>query len=434
MIKSVKKFIVDNNLSGKTILVGLSGGADSSVLCDILSKIDNIKVIAIHLNHNWRGEESKRDEKFAQNFAKQRNLEFYSEKLDKSLKKTETNARELRYKFFENCKEKFNANAVFLAHNKNDNTETLIYRLIKGTGPRGLISIPKVRDFYYRPLLDFSREEIEHYAKENKVKFITDSSNLNTKYKRNLIREEILPKMKEINPNVINSISNFIALNKENQKIVDREIEASLLKIKKDDYFLRSKFLGLDDEIKNEIINRFLQGKIKTRDLKTVKKIVKFIENNSSSKISLAKNLFLKVYNDKIYIIENNEKISDETALKLGENRFLNYKIIVEKSKLPKTFPKEDENVYYLKLDFKNEYTIRTRKRGDKIVPFNGMSPQKLKDVFMKKKIPLEERDKIPLIAIKDEVLLAFSYQTSEKLRVDKNDETCYKITIEKGN
>ena len=104
-------------------------------------------------------------------------------------------------------KEKFEADAIFLAHNKNDNIETLIYRLIKGTGPKGLLSIPKNRDFYYRPLIEFDRCEIENFAKENNIDFVIDSSNSDNKYKRNLIRNEILPLMKKINPEVINSIS-----------------------------------------------------------------------------------------------------------------------------------------------------------------------------------------------------------------------------------
>ena len=225
MLNSVKKFISDNNLNNKTILLGLSGGIDSSVLFDILSEIKDINLIVIHLNHNWRGFESKKDEEFAYNLAKSKNIPFYSEMLDKNVKKTETTARELRYEFFERCREKFNADAVFLAHNKNDNVETLIYRLIKGSGPKGLKSISKVRDFYFRPLIDFDRDEIINYAKENNVKYIIDSSNSNTKYKRNLIRNEIIPLMREINPEVINSISSFIKLNVMHQDIIEKVLD-----------------------------------------------------------------------------------------------------------------------------------------------------------------------------------------------------------------
>ena len=432
MIKSVENFIIENNLTGKTILVGFSGGIDSSCLLDILSKIKNIKLIAIHLNHNWRGTESKRDEKFAREFAKKRGIEFYSETLSGDIKKTETDAREARYSFFKKCKEKYKADAVFLAHNKNDNIETLIYRLIKGTGPKGLNSIPTVRDFYFRPLINFERREIEKYLKENNVESIIDSSNLNTKYKRNLIREDLLPKMAEINPLVIEAISNFINVNKMNQEIVDESVKAAESIIKKQDKYNRNKFLSLSKPLKYEIVNRYLQNILKNRDFKTIKKIVDFIEENSSSQMSINKDLFLKVYDNEFYLVSYEEKKDITKILKEGENRFLGYKITVKKSNMPAVFPKNEENIQYTKLDFNNSYTIRTRREGDLIQPFGQKTIQKLKTFFIKKKVPLELRDKLPLISLGDEILFVPNIMTSEKLKLEKNDKNCYKIIIEK--
>lgn len=432
MINAVKKFIEENNLEGKKILIGLSGGVDSSVLCDILSKINNIEVIAIHLNHNWRGENSKNDESFSKKFAAKRGLEFYAETLDENLKKTETAARELRYNFFEKCKEKFGADGVFLAHNKNDNVETLLYRLIKGTGPAGLSSIPKIRDFYYRPLLDFSREEIENYAKKNELEFVVDCSNFDTKYKRNLIRQEILPKMKEINGEVMSAISSFIKVNKMNQNIVEAVINDALDEIQTQEGLILSKFLSKREEIQYEIINRFLKGILKNRDFKTIDKIVKFIQKNSSSKISVGKNIFLKVYDDKIYISKKREETFEEIELKEGKNKFLNYTLTLEETETPETFPNYASSVQYLNLDLEKKYKIRTRKEGDKIQPFGQKEVQKLKSYLINKKIPEELRGKLPLIALEDEILLVPFYTVSEKVRVDKKQKICYKLTIKK--
>lgn len=433
MIEFVRNFIIENNLLNKKILVGLSGGVDSVVLSDILSKIKEIKLVVIHLNHNWRGEESKKDEEFARNFARKLGIEFYSETLDENSKKSETTARELRYDFFKRCKIKFGADAVFLAHNKNDNVETLIYRLAKGTGPKGLISIPEVRDFYYRPLINVSRFEIEKYAKENNLEHIVDSSNFDIKYKRNLIRNEVIPLLKEINPEVINSISSFIHLNKMSQNIVERVVSDALYKVKNGDKILRDKFLALEIEIQYEIINKILQNVIKTRDFKTIDKILNFIKNNTSSKISLGDKKFLKVYDNKIYILEKNEKESYQTPFVLGENKISGYKIFVEKCAPPEKFPDNNSNIQYVKLDFNLPYVLRTRKEGDKIVPFAQKTYQKLKTLFIKKKIPNELRNQIPLIALDDEILYASGVIISEKLRVDKNDKICYKITVAHG-
>lgn len=433
MQKAVEKFIKENDLLGKTILVGLSGGVDSCVLTFILSKVKDINLKVIHLNHNWRMEESKRDEEFAFNFAKKLGLSFYSETLSSENKKNETTARELRYQFFEKMKNELKADAVFLAHNKNDNVETLIYRLIKGTGPKGLNSILKNRDFYYRPLIDFERYEIEKFAIENDIDFVVDSSNFDNKYKRNLIRNEILPLMAQINPEVINSISTFIEVNKKTQEIVDKKIEEVFLSIKKDDKILRDKFLKLDEALKLEILNRELTGVLKNRDNKTIKKLLKFIEKNESSKTSISANKFLKIYDNKIYVVGKNEKKDYELDLKLGENKFLNYSIIVEEIETPNKFLENNSVVQFVNLDFKNNYKIRTRQEGDKIQPFGQDKLQKLKTFLIKKKIPSELRNNIPLIALEDEVLYLPKIIISEKLRVEKNQKNCYKITIKEG-
>ena len=426
MINLVKNFIKENNLENKTILLGLSGGVDSAVLLHILSKIKNIKVVAIHLNHNWRGADSKKDEELARKIAKDKNIEFYSETLPKNVKKTETIARELRYKFFEDCAKKFKADAVFLAHNKNDNIETLIYRLIKGTGPSGLNSIPKKRDLFLRPLIEVERKEIEKYANENGLIFAVDKSNFDTKYKRNLIREKILPLMKEINPKTINSISNLINLNIMNQKIVDDVILKIQKQIIKNEKINREKFLNQTKEIQYEIINRYLKGILKTRDFKTIDKLVKFIQNNPQNKISIGKNLFLKIYNNEIYILNSKKEIT-ENEIKLKEkNKFLNYEISLEEVQTPDIF---EENKF-IKLFEKENFVIRTRKEGDVFTPFGSKTPQKLKTYFIKKKIPSELRNKIPLIAANNEIFYIAGVSMSEKLRVDKNDKKCYKITI----
>lgn len=426
MINLVKNFIKENNLENKTILLGLSGGVDSAVLLHILSKIKNIKVVAIHLNHNWRGADSKKDEELARKIAKDKNIEFYSETLPKNVKKTETIARELRYKFFEDCAKKFKADAVFLAHNKNDNVETLIYRLIKGTGPSGLNSIPKKRDLFLRPLIEVERKEIEKYANENGLIFAVDKSNFDTKYKRNLIREKILPLMKEINPETINSISNLINLNIMNQKIVDDVILKIQKQIIKNEKINREKFLNQTKEIQYEIINRYLKGILKTRDFKTIDKLVKFIQNNPQNKISIGKNLFLKIYNNEIYILNSKKEIT-ENEIKLKEkNKFLNYEISLEEVQTPDIF---EENKF-IKLFEKENFVIRTRKEGDVFTPFGSKTPQKLKTYFIKKKIPSELRNKIPLIAANNEIFYIAGVSMSEKLRVDKNDKKCYKITI----
>ena len=192
--KTIKSFLekYDLNKSDLVYLVAFSGGFDSMCLLHALKKSCKNKIVAIHLNHKWRGEESDIEEQNCKNFCQDLKIEFYSEDLSPEVAKTETSAREARYIFFENCAKKFNSNIIFTAHNKNDNAETLIYRICTGTGIAGLQGITEQRGIYYRPLLDTTRKEIETYCSENNLTPNNDSSNSDTKYKRNFIRAEIL--------------------------------------------------------------------------------------------------------------------------------------------------------------------------------------------------------------------------------------------------
>ena len=168
MIKDcVEKFINKYNLTG-TFIVAFSGGYDSMCLLDVLSKISD-DIVAVHLNHNWRGEESRQEEQNCREFANHANIKYYTETLSDDIEKTETAAREARYEFLKKCAKKFNSNIVFTAHNYDDNAETVLYRIIKGTGTIGLQGILEHRDIFYRPLLKTSRTEIEKNIKDNKL-------------------------------------------------------------------------------------------------------------------------------------------------------------------------------------------------------------------------------------------------------------------------
>ena len=147
----IKSFLKKYNLDNKELvyLVGFSGGYDSMCLLDILHKISpKNKIIALHLNHKWRGKESDKEEVNCKKFCEKIGVEFYSESLSPKTPHTETAAREARYKFFEKCGSKFNSDIIFTAHNKNDNAETLIYRICTGTGISGLQGIAENRGIF----------------------------------------------------------------------------------------------------------------------------------------------------------------------------------------------------------------------------------------------------------------------------------------------
>lgn len=314
MIEKVAEFLKKYNIEEKTVLVAVSGGVDSTVLLFVLNSLKNefkLDIKVIHLNHNWRGEASKGDMEFVQSLAGNMELEFYCDTLDDDVKKTELCARDARYVFFEKALKKFETDVCFLAHNKNDNVETFLYRVVKGTGVSGLVSIPVVRKPYYRPLLNFSRVEIEEFAAKNGINFRVDASNEDIKYKRNFIRKNILPEILKINDNAINSIGSLINIAAEHNEIIEdylKTIEDTVFDKNHKDWahgrplIVRDKFLGLKPAIQREILSRYFKGLLKNRDFKNILKIQNFIIENENSTLSVNKDTFLKVHKNSIFL------------------------------------------------------------------------------------------------------------------------------------
>ena len=271
IINKVEEFLSTHNLlnSKEKILVAFSGGYDSMCLLDICNKL-NLNVTAIHLNHNWRGEESDKEENNCRIFCQEKAIEFYSEKLPTGVPQTETFARMARYDFFEKCATKFNSKIIFTAHNKNDNAETLLYRIAKGTGIVGLSGIASVRGQYYRPLINTQREEIEEYCNKNLITPNEDSSNNNTKYQRNFIRHNILPELKKINPNIIDTINTLSEVAK-----LDNEIIEEYLKTLNNPY-KTSNFKNYSFAVKSRLCyNLFLQNGLEY-DREKINRVIKF--------------------------------------------------------------------------------------------------------------------------------------------------------------
>jgi len=192
-------------LKGKKLLLAASGGIDSMVLVDLLLK-ENFEIAIAHCNFQLRGIESFEDQKFIENFAQKNNIPVFITQFDTKAfaedykLSTQVAARELRYNWFYELLETEIYDCILTAHHADDNLETFLINLSRGTGIEGLTGIPQQNEKIIRPLLAFSRMEIEAYAKENQVEWRDDSSNASDKYLRNKIRHHIVPLLKELNP------------------------------------------------------------------------------------------------------------------------------------------------------------------------------------------------------------------------------------------
>lgn len=427
MKNKIEKFLNDYKLTAgdNTIVVGFSGGFDSLALLDVINSLSekyHFNVLAAHLNHNWRGEESLQEQINCKNYCNDKNIEFYTETLDENEKHTETRARELRYQFFYNVINKFNADALLTAHTKSDTAETLVYRVIKGTGIKGLQGISPKLDKIYRPMLDISRTEIEEYCKNNGLNPNNDSSNQNNKYARNFIRNKVLPLFREINPQAENSINTLSVLAYEEEQIIKEYIQCLNLydgeKLKTDifkkiSYYLQKRLI-YEFYVKYDI--EYSIEKIQT----TLDFILDNINSKAGKKCSLDKTHWLYISSKFIEVIGESKKDTTEVIInKEGTYKFGDWVFTIEKEdKIPSKFPSDTEFKAYVCLDKNMNYILRTRRNGDIIQPLGSHNLTKLKKYFMNKNIPQHKKDSIILLCKDSEILWASGYGINDKIKV----------------
>lgn len=218
IVDTIKKFHLLSY--GDKVLVGVSGGPDSLTLLYVLNELSvklGIKIIVAHLNHGVRGKSADLDEKFVRNCVRELGVDFFSKKINNSKTKSkhlsEDSLRKLRYDFLFEIAKKHKIKNIALAHTLDDQAETVLMRLIRGTGLYGLISIVpkrKINSFIIiRPMIGITREEIEGYIKRIKIKPRIDESNFSKKFLRNRIRHEFIPALKKVNPNIKQTLARF---------------------------------------------------------------------------------------------------------------------------------------------------------------------------------------------------------------------------------
>ena len=437
MIDRIKNFINSYNLCNKTIVIGFSGGYDSMCLLDILHKLKDecaLTIIAAHYNHNWRGEKSKKEQETCREFCKLRNIEFYTETADITVKKTETVARELRYQFFDRTLRKYNADAVFTAHNYNDNAETLIYRIAKGTGIVGLNGILPKRDLYYRPLLQIKREDIEQYCRNNNLIPNIDESNSDDIHKRNLIRNKILPMLKEINPEILSALNNLSVIAQTENSIIDEYMNSINENLFDGDKIKTQVFLKQSEPVKLKIIYSLIYNSEIDYSLASIEGINNFIKatlkENKPSKCSLSKDCWLYVDKNIIEIITKSKKNTSKIPLKqIGNYEFINYIFSIQL--LSEYVKQSSENSACVDLSGYNlsDLVIRTRLDGDIICPLGTKGKMKLKKYLMSKNIPQHERDNLLLLCKDNEVLWVGGVGISDKIKTKTKPTHLLKIT-----
>lgn len=425
--------IIEHNmlLAGETVYAALSGGADSVALLLVLSELSGelgFTLKAVHINHLLRGQESDRDEEFCRELCKKegiplkvfrRDAAAFSQSVGESV---ETGSRRLRYSIFDSL----DCDRIATAHNLNDNAETLLFRIARGTGLHGLSAIPPVRGRYIRPLLDCSRDEIEAYLSDSGQSFVIDSTNLSDDYTRNKIRHRIIPEMSSIHGAFPECVTRMTRSFAEDEDFLTSEAK----KCEKESLFT----------LHPSIRKRVIINQLKSHNLKVYTEKIEEIESAlllRKNRVSIEGNYFaafdkgvMRIYRDE------SEEAPEPVAVEKNRAYSFNGDRIVIISEQTDENVNIDNNVnkkstiYYADYDtIQGDIVLRNRLRSDIIKPLNSVHTKELRKI-LQEKLPPEKRRISAVLEDENGIIWAEHAGLSDRVKPTESTRNYLRIEI----
>lgn len=450
IINKVRETIRANKLieKGDNIIVGASGGPDSQFLIYALMELRkemDFTIVLAHLNHLHR-KEADFDESLVEDTAKKFGLDFRKKaaNMDDYAKKyglsSEDAGRRLRYEFFRGVQKEYPKSKIAVAHNLDDQAETVLMRIIRGTGVEGLRAMDYRNGDIIRPILNIKKAKILEYLDRNKIPYAIDKTNFTADYTRNKLRLEIIPEIEMINPNFKESLVKLSEIATDEISISDsyiKNIYEDIIIQRKSDTISFDKvcFENKDKAIQARLIRRAI-GEIKkeVRDISkdNIDNFLSLTDLDNGKSIIKDDLLFLKSY--KFYrlglIKEDSQAIEDEISIDIADEISFGDKRI-KISSVSDFQKKHGKNIEYFdrdKLTF--PLSVRFRKNGDKFRPIGLGHSKKLKDFFIDMKVDKEKREKIPLILSENDIIWVTSFRSSEDYKVDPSTKNIIKIEV----
>lgn len=452
----IKKTILKYNMiqPGDRIIVAVSGGPDSICLMDVLadlSKKMEISLVIAHYEHGLRPEEDPFETNLVKKLSESFNLPFETEKasgLSKSSTSLEDKARELRYDFLERIREKHNAQKIAFGHNLNDQAETVIMRLLRGSGMTGLAGIPPVRDnIIIRPLIEISREDIINYLKYKNLEYATDSSNSDNRFLRNKIRQELLPELITYQPELVEILGKMADnLRDENRFFEDQAekwVDEQLKPDEKGDYSID---INLLKDFPPAFIRRIIRNIVKRHfdslygiDSEHIQAILDLVYNTKPNiSIDLPGNLNVRKEYDRLIFtthISNCDSLTyaynvrESGKIYINEiNRTLIFEELDNNHQATNT---NDTNIAFLDRDLlAYPITVRNFSPGDRFIPLGMSGHKKVKDFFIDMKILPDVRKQTPILLKDDNILWICGYRIDDRYKITSRTTKILKITI----
>jgi len=433
-----------------SILVALSGGADSVILLTLLAEIRSklqISVSAVHINHQIRKKAAKKEETFCRKLTDLHNIELHLIAEDipalaqKNKKGIEETARDFRYGVFEALANEYFYTKVALGHHRDDRIETTLFRILRGTGKSGLVGIKPQRGIYIRPLYDLTKVEILEYIKAANISFCTDNSNKNTKYSRNYIRHKLLPDIrKNLNPAVDSALLTLSDTTAEEdaflQKIADKELKKVIAttvgnKIILETEKLNKLALWLRRRILRHCLTMLSRDNL-APDKQTVDRLDHMILSGIKA-VSIPDKLEAKRLKSQI-ILFNRQKINFSYKLIPNEGcrlEKLNYIVSTCVKNRDKVILKKQKRSLKAQFDFDKidePLVIRSIRPGDRFSPLGLKGSKKVSDLLTDNKIDTVLKDEVPVLVDKNSVFWVVGFEIDNRVKIDSNTKKVLEI------
>jgi len=441
--------------SGDRVIVAVSGGPDSVCLLEILLRLRatlNISLMMAHLDHGLRPGEDERETEFVEGLARRLGITCACERASQLANARgsclEEKAREIRYRFFEGVLDKFNAQRLALGHNKNDQSETVVMNMLRGSGSTGLSGMPPIRDNrYIRPLIGITREEILTYVREKGLAYMTDSSNLDKKYLRNRIRLELMPILLTYQPRLIDHLEDLAFLCREENSFMEGEAEKWLQEMIRftsgQSFDISIEALkGLPVAIQYRVIRAAIQrakGNLRRIDFGHIRTIIDLMKNHKAQvRIDLPENLVVrKVYNKLRFCVGEEMHSAGFSYPIEGAGRYymdsIDRTITCEEISRAE-FPGRSPSDWQCFLDLEAlrwPFIVRNFRPGDKFMPLGLKGFKKLKDLFIDKKIAHEQRKSIPILESNGDIVWVGGIRIDHRYRVREDTKRILRCKIE---
>ncbi|MFW5736935.1 MAG: tRNA lysidine(34) synthetase TilS [Halanaerobium sp.] len=458
-----RDYIIKNNLldNCRKLMLAVSGGPDSLVMLELFSKFKtqfNLEIAVAHLDHMLR-DDSGLEAEFVKNYCQKKGINFFNKKvnlpkiIDKNNDSVEAAARELRFDFFKEIIEKHNYDLLALAHHRDDQAETVLLNLFRGSGLQGLSGIQPKEELaglkIIHPLLEFSKKEILNYCRQNNLNPRFDSSNQESIYSRNIIRNEIFPLVeKKINDQaraVIARSSKLLkAENEFLQKLALSKYKKLVKKEEKDKKVVIdfNKFKKLDQVLQRRIyryIYKQLNGNLDDLYFDHILEIEKLIQKSQTGRgIDIASGIRVEIsYSNLLFLKDNNlmNGLAEKIKFKPGNNIKAGGKYSLESKIIDiKDFSfSKDPQVAAFDYDKLNlPLYLRNRKKGDRFKPLGMSGHKKVKDILIDQKVPKLERDQLLLVVDADDRIIWLApYKISDNHKITEETDKVLILKLE---